>query len=72
MTTTKLSQKGKKPIDEAQGLLKGGRSTKELLRRVRREERKLERAKNAAVVTGDPEFKNLAEIIDIDWLPKNR
>lgn len=28
--------------------------------------------KKAAVITGDPEFKSLEEIVKINWLPKNR
>jgi AbrB family looped-hinge helix DNA binding protein len=35
----------KSPIDEAKGFLKGGRSTRELLRAARREELRLERKK---------------------------
>ena len=35
----------KNPIDEAKGFLKAGRSTRELLRTIRKEERKYERAK---------------------------
>ena len=35
----------KSPIEEAKGFLKGGRSTKELMKAVRREERKFEQKK---------------------------
>jgi AbrB family looped-hinge helix DNA binding protein len=35
----------KNPIEEARGFLKGGRSTKELLKAIRKEERKIERTK---------------------------
>ena len=35
----------KNPIDEAKGFLKGGKSTKELLKAVRKEERELEKKK---------------------------
>lgn len=33
----------KNPIDEAKGIIKGGRSTQELLRAIRKEEKKLEK-----------------------------
>jgi AbrB family looped-hinge helix DNA binding protein len=35
----------KNPIDEARGFLKGGRSTRELLKTIRNEEKRFERAK---------------------------
>ncbi|MFH1826682.1 MAG: AbrB/MazE/SpoVT family DNA-binding domain-containing protein [bacterium] len=35
----------KNPIDEARGFLKGGKSTRELMRAVRQEERRFERKK---------------------------
>ena len=35
----------KSPIEEAKGFLKGGRSTKELMRAIRKEERKFEQKK---------------------------
>lgn len=35
----------KNPVDEARGFLKGGRTTKELLKLVRREEKRFERKK---------------------------
>ncbi|MFH1542340.1 MAG: AbrB/MazE/SpoVT family DNA-binding domain-containing protein [bacterium] len=38
----------KNPIDEARGILKGGKSTKELLKSIRKEERRLERQKSKA------------------------